>query len=697
MPALSFASGWLLVALLGLPLLWMLLRLIPPAPVLRRFPAVSLLLGLTDRETTSDKTPWWLLLLRMLALAALIIGCAGPILTPQDQGQSSADRPALVLVDGGWGDAQNWPAQQRRLEALVQAFALQGREMALVRLTTPQPEIFQPATAWQPRIGGFEPQPWQPNGADALQALRNLGAAGPGDGGQNHGVDSFWLSDGLEWPGKSALLAHLQSLGNVQVFESARRIVGLHPPEFIDGRIHITARRADSAFAGQETVSLHGQDPAGRETVLASRVLLFPAGAQTAETQITLPAELRARLARLSLQGYDSAAAQVLVGDGLQRRQVALMKGKATGERQDLLSSLHYLRQALLPSADVIEGPLEDMLLANPDVLVLADVAALAPAEERAVLQWVEAGGVLLRFAGPRLAASLATHQGDSPLLPVRLRPGGRNLGGPMSWGTPKTLAPFSSDSPFFGLSIPNEVRIQAQVLAQPGPDLAAHVIARLADGTALVTRKPMGQGQVVLFHITANTEWSGLPLSGLFVQMLERLGIAQRTAPPDPEQMAGTIWQPLQLMDGQGHLHEGLARAGVAGEQLATWKPAADLIPGLYQNADRVVALNVMGAEQELRPMVWPAGVAVQTMAGAIKAIELRAGFLIAALVLLLADLVASLVLAGRLSLRSAGASAAVGALALVAISVGAPHHATAQPRAPSIEAAQNITLAFV
>ncbi|MBC6408814.1 MAG: DUF4159 domain-containing protein, partial [Rhodobacteraceae bacterium] len=117
----------------------------------------------------------------------------------------------------------------------------------------------------------------------------------------------------------------------------------------------------------------------------------------------------------------------------------------------------------------------------------------------------------------------------------------------------------------------------------------------------------------------------------------------------------------------------------------------------GLYQNADRVVALNVMGAKQELRPMVWPAGVSVQTMAGAIKAIELRAGFLIAALVLLLADLVASLVRAGRLSLRSAGARAAAGALALVATSMGAPHHATAQPRAPSIEAAQNITLAFV
>ena len=34
------------------------------------FPGVALLLGLKDDETESDKTPWWLLLLRMLAVAA---------------------------------------------------------------------------------------------------------------------------------------------------------------------------------------------------------------------------------------------------------------------------------------------------------------------------------------------------------------------------------------------------------------------------------------------------------------------------------------------------------------------------------------------------------------------------------------------------------------------------------------------------
>ena len=60
---IGFASPWLLLGLAALPILWFLLRAVPPAPVRRLFPGVSLLLGLKDDETVSDRTPWWLLLL----------------------------------------------------------------------------------------------------------------------------------------------------------------------------------------------------------------------------------------------------------------------------------------------------------------------------------------------------------------------------------------------------------------------------------------------------------------------------------------------------------------------------------------------------------------------------------------------------------------------------------------------------------
>ncbi|NND21900.1 MAG: LytTR family transcriptional regulator, partial [Silicimonas sp.] len=92
---IGFTAPWLLLGLVALPILWLLLRAVPPAPIRRRFPGVALLLGLEDDETQTDRTPWWLLLLRMAAIAAAIIGFAGPVLNPQPE--NAGEGPLLVL------------------------------------------------------------------------------------------------------------------------------------------------------------------------------------------------------------------------------------------------------------------------------------------------------------------------------------------------------------------------------------------------------------------------------------------------------------------------------------------------------------------------------------------------------------------------------------------------------------------------
>ena len=40
---IAFTAPWLLLGLAGLPVLWLILRAVPPAPIRRRFPGVILL------------------------------------------------------------------------------------------------------------------------------------------------------------------------------------------------------------------------------------------------------------------------------------------------------------------------------------------------------------------------------------------------------------------------------------------------------------------------------------------------------------------------------------------------------------------------------------------------------------------------------------------------------------------------------
>ncbi len=680
---IGFATPWLLLGLLALPILWLILRAVPPAPLRRRFPGVALLLGLKDDESVSDRTPWWLLLLRMLAVATIIIGLAGPILNPEEQ-QADGAGPLLIVLDGTWAGATRWTQQAEVIDAQLTRAARANRTVGFLTLTHPEEPAFQSADVWRTRIAGLHPEPWLPSDANLARAVEIARAL--------DGFDSLWFSDGLEYAGRATVLAALQDQGAVEVYQTAPDVTAMAPATYADGAITLTAKRAVPGNMREVTLNAQGRDPAGNMRVLASVPATFEDGATEAVAQLALPAELRARITRFDIAGQRSAGATTMVDDGLRRREVGLIAGRENREGLELLSPLHYIDQALAPTADLIHGSLGDILPANPDVIVLADVATLSEAESAPLTEWIEKGGMLVRFAGPRIAASDISRDTEDPLMPVRLRAGGRSVGGAMSWGEPKSLDAFRDTSPFFGLEVPDDVVVSAQVVAQPDPTLADRVIASLSDGTPLVTRKSLGQGQVVLFHVTATAEWSTLPLSGLFVQMMERLAVSSSSASIEAQDLQGTTWTPLRVMDGFGVLDEAGNLPGVDGADLASAEAGPDLQPGIYASGDRRIARNVVTADMTLAPTTWPANVPVRGLS--IVPEQPLAGWLLGlSILLLLADVIASLALSGRLINR--GGTAAV--MILVSL-LHMPARADAQSADEfALNATAEMTLAYV
>ncbi len=654
---IGFTAPWLLLALLALPILWLILRAVPPAPIRRRFPGVALLLGLNDDETVSDRTPWWLLLLRMLAVAAIILGLAGPVLNPEVD-RAEGDGPLLIVLDGTWAGATRWPEQAQAIDAQLTRASRAERPVGFLTLTRPDEPAFQSADVWRTRLAGLSPAPWQPSDVDIDRATEIIGNLGD--------FDTLWFSDALDYEGRDQVLDAMQARGNVEVYQTAANVLAIAPAVYENNVVNLNIARAAPGLAREVVIQAEGRDPAGNARILATAYANFDAAETTAQTELSLPSELRARITGFAIAGQRSAGAITLVDDGLRRREVALIGSEGGQEGLQLLSPLHYIEQALEPTAELIDGSITDVLPANPDVIVLADVATLSEAEAEPLLEWIDGGGMLVRFAGPRVAASDISRFDEDPLMPVRLRAGGRSVGGAMSWGEPKSLEAFKDTSPFFGLTVPDDVVVSAQVVAQPDPTLADRVIAALSDGTPLVTRKIVGQGQIVLFHVTATAEWSTLPLSGLFVEMMERLTVSSAAATPDAGDLEGTTWTPLRVMDGYGVLEDAGNLPGVDGPELISAPAGPALRPGIYSNGDRRLARNVFTADSTLAPASWPLDVPVRGLAVAPE--QPIAGWLLSlSILILLADIVASLALSGRLLSRNSSVAALLVVLPLV------------------------------
>ena len=358
----------------------------------------------------------------------------------------------------------------------------------------------------------------------------------------------------------------------------------------------------------------------------------------------TIKKRMRTGLQRLRL----SLGATLLLDEGLRRRPVGLVTAES-GSDTPLVGSLYYLDKALEPFTELRHGDLHTLLQREIAVIVLAD-RPVAPSEVAELQRWVEGGGLLLRFAGPRSADTMDEFGQPvaDPFMPERLLAEDRQLGGALSWSQPARLAPFPAASPFAGLAVPEEVTVNRQVLAEPSAQLAAHTWARLADGTPLVTEAARGSGRVVLFHVTANADWSNLPLSGLFPDMMRRLVAlsAGVSATPDAAPLS-----PAETLDGFGVLGAPPpAASGLAGTAFATTVVSPLHPPGLYGPEAGRRALNLSNAMAPLAAAAPVPGAAQSVLNGGVRERAIGPFLVAAGLAILAVDLLIGLRLRGLL-----------------------------------------------
>ncbi|MFK0690211.1 DUF4159 domain-containing protein [Mesorhizobium sp. IMUNJ 23033] len=667
---LSFGAPMVLWGLLALPVIWWLLRLTPPKPQTEVFPPLKILARVLKREETPHQSPWWLTLLRLLMAALVVTALAEPVFNPREKLPAEGSALALV-IDNDWASAADWGKRVATAQRLIADASSNGVPVVIAfTAEKPNAEIgpFDAATALD-RLRAAKPRPI-PTDRPAIYA--RVAAALERLPGASVAV----LADGLAAQGDEAAFNTLLSKNAARLVWATSDRLSLTGLTVADNQVDgfaLTAIRAPNDPAPAQ-VTAGAFDDKGRR--IADATLTFSPGESTATGTMAVPFELRNDFASIALDGEHQAGAVRVLDESSKRRRVGLLSQAEADQAQPLLSPLYYIRRALQPFADLVEPSTVDLADAIPQLLdqkpamiVMADVGTIPEQVKQRLVDWVDKGGTLVRFAGSRLAAA----GNDDDLLPVRLRTGERSMGGALSWTTPQPVTEFPKAGPFADLAPPAEVTVTRQVLAEPTPDIVERTWATLADGTPLVTGLKKGKGTLVLFHVTPEATWSNLPISGSFVEMLRRIVQLSRNqgAAIANAEAAATSLAPYRMIAADGDLVPPTPDARPLVPGAGPLPVTFENPPGLYGSETGVFAHNLLEADRTFalldRPQV---SLPVTTVQYAFdESRNLKGALVAAALVLMVLDTLAVFWMGGLLARRPRRAAATTAAAVLIAL----------------------------
>ncbi|MGE4313219.1 MAG: DUF4159 domain-containing protein [Pseudobdellovibrionaceae bacterium] len=550
--SLSFANPWFLAAFLILPVLYFLLRVLPPPPKHVRLATAHFLSNLTTPSRTSSKTPWWILLLRLLILALVILAFAGPY--RQGSLRSLDETPLLLIIDNSWGASKNWSDIAQKADSVIQSAAAQNIAL-IVALTTPLPgkttvEVRGPSepNTLKAFIDATGPQPVPAEFARLYQKLK--------DSDFKH---SIMISSGIGGAGASGLLGMLADKGPLDIItpSDTRMPLMLQSTENDDAGFSLTKTKsilALSALPLQQSAAKTMLGYNNKGEVIFQLPFTFGANSLSQDVSLnTIEPALLDQLATLRIADETTAGATYLSGKQSGDAHVGIALSGQDKDGRDLTSAATYPAKALEPYADVTTAPLSDLIknATHYNLLILPDIATAPPGELEALSKWIKSGGTLLRFGG-----SVMSRNNTLP-APVPLQSGERALGGSISWEGKQKLAAFPPQSPFRDIASDETIAVQKQILAKPLQADDPSIWAVLEDGTPFITARAEGRGMIVMIHTTADPSWSDFALSGLYVKLLKRI-TELSDAPTESFSKSGQTadrLKAIQVLDGFGQL----------------------------------------------------------------------------------------------------------------------------------------------
>ena len=252
------------------------------------------------------------------------------------------------------------------------------------------------------------------------------------------------------------------------------------------------------------------------------------------------------------------------------------------------MSPVYYIKKAIKEDHNVFLNDLDNLLKENPSVIIFPESKKFDKKNRELILGWLNNGGLLIKFASNK-----SIYNKNIYFNSKNIPPSIRYLGGDLSWEKDLNIKAFSDNSIFRNILVPKNIVIKKQLIFSKMDQIGIKVLAQLEDETPLITMRKVGNGKVLLFHFTANNDWTNIPMSNIFVEFLSKallLSKLQNSNSSDTLQIKSQI-------NGFGFLEDSTDIKSF--ESISLLKnaiPSENALPGVYDNKDLAITLNLSG-----------------------------------------------------------------------------------------------------
>jgi hypothetical protein len=522
------------------------------------FASIEFLLGGDARQARRLRIQQWLLLaLRVALLAALALAFAKPYATPDSGPAVSSAQPSAVvlLLDNSASMAARDANGERLLDVVLDAARERveaGGPLARFGVVT----LSRPARALTTSLSGDQ--------AEILRILDEVHLSERGaDTSEALSEAQRLFSDAVEeakvlWIGSDR--AHHAWAGAPR-FESTTgesgggwiEVASLERVEIlrnlsVDGVTPTPGAGPSGETSFEVMISNHGDESAPAEVrvrigELVSAVSLeIPAGGEESATlYMALEVDLAARhgVVEVTSPGDQLDADDLLFFDLSESRALRIAVVNGSPRSVPWLDEVFFVRAGLAARQDGGERwsanhvPVEELtngLLVHTDVVILANVGALADSQTLALRRFVTEGGGLFIAVGDQMSANSNVSYGG--LLPAPIRTLKRRdtrsrersadeqtQGLTLEQRDHPILRAFGAD----GLETLTRARARTLALLNDQRRPGVEILARWAQGEPALLELAMGEGRVLLLTTSLDRDGSDLVLRTSFVPFLQR------------------------------------------------------------------------------------------------------------------------------------------------------------------------------